>query len=244
MNLKLFVAGATAALSLTLVGAPAHAYIFGYQDGTSGAELVINGGSSSGGQTLQIGFDANSTTNPLGFYSGQGLSNNDYLIYSYYAERANDPNGVGLGFNNFFVFDLSQLGALAGNIASASLRLWSGDVSQDDYLRLGSYSGSLASLTHGTGGSGAYNGLGSGSAYAYHHYLDSYDGSWQDISLNSAFISDANQVGRGSIAIGGTIRAPGEPGGVPEPTTWSMMILGFLGAGVALRARRGAFAKA
>jgi hypothetical protein len=32
---------------------------------------------------------------------------------------------------------------------------------------------------------------------------------------------------------------PGTPGGVPEPSTWAMMLLGFAGIGMALRRRKG-----
>jgi hypothetical protein len=38
------------------------------------------------------------------------------------------------------------------------------------------------------------------------------------------------QVRNGSVIVGG--------GGVPEPNSWALMILGFLGLGVALRSRR------
>ena len=41
--------------------------------------------------------------------------------------------------------------------------------------------------------------------------------------------------------LAGTADLPGAgPGGVPEPATWAMMLLGFMGTGSVLRARRGA----
>ena len=46
------------------------------------------------------------------------------------------------------------------------------------------------------------------------------------------------------LVAGGTIRYAtldiGSVGGVPEPATWAMMIIGFGGAGAMLRRRRGA----
>ena len=250
MTLRQIFVGAAAAVGLCLSAAPASAFIFGFQDGTAGGELLLNGGAADGGFTLHADFDAFSADpQPIGWYKDNGYHN--LATGSYYVARAGDPTSFdGRGANDFFVFDLSALPDNL-NIFQAQLRLWSGTVSISDWLRLGSYTGDITKLENGTGGRAAYDGLANGVAYGFQYYLageypQGQDGSWQLFDLNSAFLHDVNAA-ESKIVIGGTVRGPNEPPpppAVPEPATWTMMLAGFLGAGAALRARRRALASA
>jgi hypothetical protein len=239
MNIKRIVVGAAAALSLGLAGAPAHAYIFGHIFDDSGADLTLT--TAAGDQTIQSDLDATGAPIPgdarTGWYSDTGF--HDPGNATYIASRAGDPLLSGTAYNNFFVFDLTTV---TDDVISGAIRLWTGAISQDDLFRLGSYSGDIGDLTSGAGGVAAFTALGGGTEYATRNYHTSDYGAWIMIDLDAAFVADINAArdrGDTLFALGGTLEGgPIPPATIPEPASWSLMILGFLGAGAALRARR------
>jgi hypothetical protein len=271
MNLKQLTAGAIAALSLGFTALPAHAYILAWSSG-AGGQLNLKFDDSLNNTavfTQAPAFSGDTVTTPsgTGWYSTSGVhfSGNDY----YAVAAANDPllsqlqydpqfnydNGLDYtdAFNNFFVFDISQI---TQPVLSASITLWQGSggpsspgASANEWLRLGAYLGTSASVSalesdHSAGEDGAtiFSNLGSGEAYGYHQFGPSDDDTNVEFALNQAFlnaINTARGAGDQYIVLGGRIGTRFEATGVvPEPATWAMMILGFLGAGVALRARR------
>jgi PEP-CTERM motif len=58
-------------------------------------------------------------------------------------------------------------------------------------------------------------------------------GSWNGFDLPIGGDSDAPS----QLLFGSDVGIAGSPGGAPEPTTWTMLIVGFLGLGAALRRR-------
>jgi hypothetical protein len=228
MNLKQLTVGAFAALSLGLTALPAHAYIFGYSQ-DAGANLQLNGGANAL-QTMPNPITGDVST---GWYSSTGYhdpTNDTYLVAS-----ATDPLFGGAAYNNFFVFDLSGLTA---DIVSGSILVRSTDVSRTDLFRLGSYSGDVGALEAGTGGTAAFHDLGAGTFYGSRVFHQG-EQAWVWIDLNSDFATDINNAITNEqpyFVLGGTVGQL--PPGIPEPAAWALMIVGFLGTGAALRARR------
>lgn len=111
-------------------------------------------------------------------------------------------------YNNFFVFDLSSV---TGTIVGAELRLenpTSGYESPDatETYSLFDVSTSIASLTAGGSGlTGTFADLGSGTSYGSLVMSVSDNGTVVTISLNSAGIAALNAAAGGSIAIGGAV---------------------------------------
>lgn len=255
MNLKLFAAGAAAALGLGVSALPAQAYILGYSY-FAGAQLSL---CTLGGDCTLLwtqapaydGYGNVTMASGSGWYNSAGqhdAGNDDYIVA--------DPGDPGLtafgdynGYHNFLVF---ALGDLPDQIVSASITLHQGGdgtlnsgASAPAWLRLGSFFGDLADLESGAGGVSDYDALGGGQAFGYHHFTGADDNSDVTFDLNDDFVDLVNAADSGSIAMGGRIATRLEATGViPEPTTWSMMILGFLGAGSSLRNRRRALAGA
>lgn len=134
-----------------------------------------------------------------GYYSATG--NHDPANDNYYAGY----NGSQFGntFRNFFVFDLP-----GATVLSATLYLWNpsnGHYSLDpsETYSLFDVSTSIAALRAGGSGlSGIYNDLGSGTSYGSVTVTSASNGTYISIPLNSSFPNAANG---GSIALGGAI---------------------------------------
>lgn len=227
MNLKQLTVGALAALSLGLMALPAHAYIFGFSQ-DAGANLMLNGDSYS----IQTMPDPLTGYVSTGWYSSTGYhdpTNDNYLV-----ANATDPLLGGVAYNNFFVFSLSGLTA---DIVSGSILIRASDVSRTDLFRLGSYSGDVGDLESGAAGLAGFAGLGSGTFYGSRVFLQG-EQEWVWIDLNESFVIDINNAitnQQAYFVLGGTV---GPSVGIPEPAAWALMIVGFLGTGMALRARR------
>jgi hypothetical protein len=267
MNLKLFVAGAVAAVGLTVSAAPAQAFIFGWSWG-AGAQLVINGGEhtlwSDYGTSGNI-YDPSNGPATVGNYSGGGLhdlTNDNYGVVGDFEFATDPPYGDPLpdNYNNYFVFDLSELAGV--DITSAELLLNNHDMSRPEWYRLGAYTGDVDGLlaNHAEGdadGQAIFNALGSGLAFGFFQFtpwgpsdpflaLGGPANSSPSPIYSSGYGVEADfldtlkdAIGTGKLVLGGRVASRLEATGVvPEPATWAMMIVGFMGVGAALRARR------
>ncbi len=258
MKIKSVTVGAFAALSLGLAALPAQAYILGYNNGY-GAQLNLSF-SGGGGDSV--------VTNGSGWYSSGGThyAANDYYGAATYDDPAFIAlQGEHHAFHDFLVFDISALTpdivVTAADImvrqnSSFSIPGSSAPIGSPEYWRLGGYYGDpsafLVDTVNSNAGVTIFNTLGSGPAYGYHGFTVADDNTdivfALDANPTAAFLVDFNaaiQSGRGYFVMGGRIGAPNEtspeplaPAVVPEPASWAMMILGFLGVGAALRARR------
>ncbi len=228
MTSKKILAGAAAigALGL-LLAAPANAqsYAFGYS-GYDGAE------------TLQLSTTAGpvvlNTNGDQGWWSAtfaNEVGNTNYFV--------GDPVGDGTKLNDFFMFALAGLNG--ATVTGATLSVTQYNVAAPLTLRLGDAS-ALANagelLPTGATSAAIFQALGVG-GFGDFALTPGYSGAQLDFALNGAAINAINQDianGDSYFAIGGSVS------GVPEPTTWAMLILGLGAIGVSLRQRKAALA--
>jgi hypothetical protein len=201
----------------TFVTTPAHAYVFGYSWFDSGNTLNLNGGS-----TVLENIDS-------GWYNTVGHDPNNT---NYIAVTTTDEAFFDRPYNNFFVFDISNL---SGSFTSASFTLYSHDVTETATYSMFDYTGNIDSLVAGTD-VGALIDLSSGALFGSHLYDSSQSYTYQTIALNSAFLNDLNaaiQNGDRLFAFGGTLQQPAQ---APEPM--SIALLGIGVGGLAWSRRR------
>jgi hypothetical protein len=145
-------------------------------------------------------------------------------------------------FNDYFVFDLSNVSV---TITSAVLSVGNGNGYAAGPLSTYSLFDVLSPISAldadrapgDATGQALFSDLQSGVLYGSRSITSVVQNSQVDTTLNSSALTALN-AGRGSLfAIGGTLRAGTEiPGGpVPEPSTWAMMLLGFLGIGLVIK---------
>lgn len=170
----------------------------------------------------------------------------------------------GTDYNSFYVFSLAGLSPVTSLSITfvGGNGLFVTDTGTET-IDLFDYTGSVASLVGGTGGVAAYNDLGSGTQLGTHSITAASDTPMPEftVALSSAFVTQFNTAianGDSSIALGASLstvllgddvedsfwwsssRVPAaflnlNPGAVPEPGTWAMMLLGFGMIGGALR---------
>lgn len=151
--------------------------------------------------------------------TGAHISSNDNYIVG---------SCCGYGFNNWGVFDLSNF---SGTVNSAVLSLNSFSVTSSPVLyTLFDTSASLAMLDAdradgNVAGIALFNDLGSGVSYGSRTYTGADINSVQSIALNGAALSAIQSAAGGQFAMGGTLTP--STAALPEPATWSMMLLGF-----------------
>ena len=169
--------------------------------------------------TLTLGNDSFNFADPNG--------NTNYLVGVY--------NGASR--NNFFAFDIA---GVKSTVTSAKLTLYSGTISAElDYSLYGATQ-AINQLSNGVSPNTAlYNELGRGVKYG--SFVIDRGNSLHTLmfALNAAAVKDDIKA-----AIAGkktAIAISGVAVGVPEPSTWIMMLAGFAGLGLAAyqRAARG-----
>jgi hypothetical protein len=197
-----------------------NSYMFGFTPFGGVQDLILNGGatviqSSVGGWIDDTGL-------------GNGGTGN-YIVGNCAVSGCNGTDGE---YRDYLVFDLS---GVSGPITSATLSLWNpsngfnGDpatyTNWDVTTSLGELeSGSLA----------AYADLGSGIQYASTAVGLFDNGTQVGITLDGAAVAALNAAEGGSFVVGGALNG----GTVPEPATWTMMLVGFGVAGATLRGSR------
>ncbi len=248
-TVRRIAAAALLAAGFAMSAPAAQAEIFGYSGGpTATVYLTLN---YSNGTSVTL----SSLTNPAhtnGYATIGSYDSTGYHAYSntnYEAEVA----GVGgsLGYNNFFIFNLSSVASHAGTLDSASMSLSTFEDKGYYNYTLGSYSlgtggtdlpADVVKLEKGgTGLTDIYSALGAGASdpskvYGSAKYSPADSYIYETITLNQAFIKEAETVIAKkyyNIVLGGEATAA-----TPEPATWALMMVGLGGVGAAMRRAR------
>lgn len=200
-----------------------------------------------------VGASGQGWINQNGQDNGAGINRN-YIAGNCTYTYCGSPTGE---FRNYFTFDIP---VLDDAVLAAALRLNTADVASEQAPELTYQITSTNSLTFGD--------LGTGTIFGRRVYSASDIDQTYDIALNAAGLSGITSGGR--ITISGRVSSPAvfggseqtqvvfgyssglranlvidtgpATGGVPEPATWTMMILGFGAVGVTVRRRRTALA--
>lgn len=228
--------GAMAAVGIASAS-PAFAqnnYLFGFSNGTELRQLEL--------QTSTGVFTLNALDSGWYFQSGfHGASNNNYIV----GECTVSCSRQGF-YNDYFTFDLASV---TGTITAATLSAFnpdyvSGILSTWSVWDVGT-SIPLLDVNRADGdltGIGIFADLQSGTLFGSRSVTGVVDGTVVSVDLNGNALSALNAGIGSQFAIGGTLRAgrviPGIPGGVPEPSTWAMMLLGFGLVGGAMRSAK------
>jgi hypothetical protein len=221
------VAGAFAAAGLfgTLVSEPVHAdstdsYAFGSTESPEDyATLTLQEGSQS----------VSLSTN--GF---QGWISNDSFNFAGPDGNTNYLAGVfnGSSYRNFFAFDTAGLNS---TVTTAKLTLYSGTITAELGYSLYGATQVITQLANGVSPNiDLYAELGQGMKYGSMTIDTSNSLHSLVLMLNAAAVRDINAAiagKKGEVAIAGVAV------GVPEPSTWIMMLAGFAGLGLAASRR-------
>ncbi len=229
MNFRNFCAGAVAVASMA-VAAPASAAITLDFSGLNGdaAELVqefYNGGTGSLGSTgpnYGISFSDNAiacSVQPLGVCNSAALPSGGNLLY--FLDGGAATMNVAAGFDTGFSFFYSAVND------PAFVTVYDGLDGTGNVLA----TLNLPLTPNGSNIPGCF-----GSNFCPYSPIGVAFGG---IARSVDFGGSQNQVAFANITIGSI--TPGN-GGIPEPATWAMMIIGFTGVGAALRRRRLALA--
>jgi hypothetical protein len=229
----LWAAVAGLACFASLAAAPAHAtpdsYAFGYSYYDGNEYLTLNGSTQILTNGVQ-GWVSPTASNPDG--------NTNYIVGTCCL-------GSGDVFSNYFVFNVS---GVTGPVTSAALTISPQNIINNFTYVLHDATAYAALLSDAPSPNPAlYTDLaqgpilGSFSVTTASNYAPSIT-----FTLNSTGISDLNSIidsGGSTFAISGTVSGQaGSTGGVPEPTTWVLMLLGVGSIGLSLRARRSVLA--
>jgi hypothetical protein len=188
------------------------------------------------------------TATDSGWYNDAGI--HDASNQNYIAGLCSDCGGA--RYRNFFVFDLSSI---AGSITSAILRLDTANVVSSGIYDLFDVSTPISTLMAGGSGlTGIYNDLGSGSTFGSIGLLNTQDHQLVDITFNANGLAALN-ASSGLFAVGGTYTSARyhafggsnefmtrqliiETANVPEPFTIALLALGLFGIAAVRRRRR------
>lgn len=182
-----------------------------------------------------------------GWYDGSGFhdpANTNYIA----GENFN-------GYRNFFVFDLS---GLSGTVTSATIQLYTHDVTGNGIYTLFDVSTAVPTLVAGgTGMTATHTDLGTGNAFGSIGLTTSNSQSLFTLTLNAAAIADIQSRLGGLFAVGGRFDAPSNyimgfsnfdtrnqltiqtaPTATPEPATMILLGTGLFGVAARVRKRR------
>ena len=152
---------------------------------------------------LAAAFSANAVTiaaSDSGWYNDAGT--HDSTNENYIAGLCSDCGGP--TFRNFFVLDMSSVGA----VSSATLRVDTATVETDGTYTLFDVSTAVPTLTaSGFGLTGIYADLGTGTSYASTSILSSQDNDIIEISLNASVLASISAA-TGLWALGGSFASP------------------------------------
>jgi hypothetical protein len=180
-----------------------------------------------------------------GWIRQDGAGNGSFASNNFIAGNCG-ANDCGIGeFRNFFRFDVSSI---SGPISSAVLKLNTSNVQPEQAATVGYSISSTSSLT--------FADLGTGTLFGSRNYTNADDFTVQSIALNGAGLA-ALLAGGTDFIISGRVTSPTLFGpseanqfvfgssfggaelvvttGVPEPSTWAMMLIGFAGLAFATR---------
>ena len=198
----------------------------------------------SGGGVAQLFVNGSTTISAVsqGWVANNGLNNGGGAGGNYIAGRCGSSDvcsGDDSIYNNYFVFDLSGISA----ISSAELRL--AQPSSNGYISSAAFetysvwdTDVSAGAMDSTFGIAFHNDLMSGVSFASGTVDASTMGTITSFTFNTAGLNALNANAGGLYGFGGTLGIAGVTGGVPEPTSWAMLIAGFGLTGAAMRRRR------
>jgi hypothetical protein len=196
------------------------------------ATLMFGLGAATQSQAYSFAYSSFNAGNVLTLDGSTVLSNTDSGWYDGYfvTDPSNMNYFVGEGFNNWFVFDISQLSV---PVTTASFTVYAYQSSESTLYSMFDYAGSIAGLVGGIGGAAVHDDLASGTLYGSGVVGAANSNSFVSFMLTTGAVTDLNTAirkGQAQFVIGGTT-AP-----VPEPETYALMLAG-LGV-VACAARR------
>jgi PEP-CTERM motif len=141
----------------------------------------------------------------------------------------------GVFYNDYFGFNLDAVNV---TVTAAKLEVYSGTITNNLEYDLFAATGLLAEMEEGSPNTGLYESMMLGTPYGsslLHATNASNPMSTLIFTLDSSAVNEINEIkGQGMFGIAGHVDPPPP---VPEPSTWVMIVAGFVGLGVVGRRR-------
>lgn len=197
-----------------LIAQPASAYVFGFSNGNQPNILVTSSGARLAEDT--------------GWYRSGGTHLSE--IGNYLVAQSGDVDAF--TYRNYFLFNISTL---IQPVTSASVRLFSYDVTSAETYTLYHVATDVHTVVNGPFVIDTFHDLRDGAVYGSRDYLPGEDNASHTINLNAAFLTDLNAaigLGADRFLIGGAIDRPTPTPSVPEPSVWILFGLGLVGIAI------------